>query len=150
MAPKRSARDLEASWPGARLSIFVGSTPLDPPNAKRLCQIPLDFLRSANVPNVHSLVQLIGESTVEEPVQLRDKSGNALADIDVFNVGSLYLHSVSPGITLKAVAAPAGKSKYKPLNLTGSESTFSNSSNVSGRPDQVSATWHLTGNLNRT
>ena len=138
MFPKRTYPELRDAWPGAQLLIYNSSTSTD---ARPLCRVPLSFLQSCGVPDIRSVVRTIGEATVKEPVQLRDKDGNALADIDVFTIEFLFLHPVEPNATLTAIELPAGKSKYREVNLSASESTWSNSSHPSSGSYQVSTAW---------
>ena len=133
MTSKRTPRDLTNAWPGAQLKIFNGTEP-----SKRLCRIPISFLESCGVPDLRSVVRTIAEAAVKEAVQLRDEHGEPLEKVDVLTVGSLFLHPVDPTGALTVIELPQGNSRFRPVNLSPTESTFSDSTNSAGRPDQVS------------
>jgi len=135
MAPKRkrTAKDLAEAWPGPQLKIFKGTEP-----SHRICRIPISFLQSCGVPDLRSVVRGIAEATFVEAAQLRDADGQLLEDVDVLTVDSLFLHPMDPTGTLTAIELTQGKSRFRPVNLSRSESTFSDSTHATGRPDQVS------------
>ena len=135
MAPKRkrTAKDLAEAWPGPQLKIFKGTEP-----SHRICRIPISFLQSCGVPDLRSVVRTIAEAAVKEAVQLRDEHGEPLEKVDVLTVGSLFLHPVDPTGALTVIELPQGNSRFRPVNLSPTESTFSDSTHATGRPDQVS------------
>jgi hypothetical protein len=135
MAPKRTPKDLSNAWPGALLGIYHGTEP-----SRQICRIPITFLTSCGVTDVRSVVRRIAEATVKEAVRIRDEQGRPFEDIDVLAIRSLFLYPLNPHGTLTIVELPASKSRLRVANLSPSESTFSNSTDASGRSGQVSQT----------
>ncbi|KAL6956044.1 hypothetical protein U1Q18_044786 [Sarracenia purpurea var. burkii] len=90
-----------------------------------------------------NLVASTDSSLHEERVQLRNAKGNALEGLDVFAIDSLFLHPLETDAPLTIIEFPQGKSRFRAPNVNPSESTYSASSNATGRSGQASNEWRF-------